>query len=114
MEAQVPHDPRAMRCAVLTYGMQLRQPTVCPSLCPPPLRAGIRLRELAQVSPAIGLRACCAMSGTKIAYGDIGLRDCYGMPGTKIAYGDIGLRDCYAMPGTEIAYGGPRQSVRAR
>eukprot|EP00961_Rhodomonas_salina_P069130 927976-Rhodomonas_salina.2 len=56
---------------------------------------------------SICLRACCAMSGTDMAYGGIGLR---AMSGTDLPDGGITLRACYAMSGTDIAYpqhGGP-------
>eukprot|EP00961_Rhodomonas_salina_P076012 1020559-Rhodomonas_salina.1 len=39
-----------------------------------------------EVSSAIGLRACYAMSGTDILYGRICLRACYAVSGTEIAW----------------------------
>eukprot|EP00961_Rhodomonas_salina_P116534 1568583-Rhodomonas_salina.1 len=39
--------------------------------------------EMTEVSSAIGLRACYAMSGTDIAFGDT----CYSMRGTDLAPG---------------------------
>eukprot|EP00961_Rhodomonas_salina_P221002 2987739-Rhodomonas_salina.2 len=65
--------------------------------------------EPAQVSSAICLRACYAVSDTAIAYDAISLCACYPMFGTDIAYAAIGLCEHYAMSGTEIAHGGRRR-----
>eukprot|EP00961_Rhodomonas_salina_P223899 3027628-Rhodomonas_salina.1 len=55
-----------------------------------------------QVSPAIGLHACYATSGTELVYRAILLRACYAIPGTELADAAIGLRACYAISGTEL------------
>eukprot|EP00961_Rhodomonas_salina_P161200 2170319-Rhodomonas_salina.3 len=81
-----------------------------------------------QVSYAIYLRACYAVSGTEKADGTVGLRACYAVYGTGTAYDIVGLCACcavsactratrcqvltapiclrarYEMSGTEIAY----------
>eukprot|EP00961_Rhodomonas_salina_P170774 2302444-Rhodomonas_salina.2 len=65
-----------------------------------------------QVSPAVCLRGCYAMSGTDIARGAVCLRTCYAMSGTDIAHGAFCLRGCYAMSGTERGYGGTSRGSR--
>eukprot|EP00961_Rhodomonas_salina_P158955 2140399-Rhodomonas_salina.2 len=76
-------------------------------------------RSLGTVRHAIRLRACYAMSSTRVASDAIRLRACYAMSGTEIPYAGRGggvspfrgspgrsaiyLRACYAMSGTDIA-----------
>eukprot|EP00961_Rhodomonas_salina_P004633 62864-Rhodomonas_salina.7 len=45
---------------------------------------------------------------------DMGLQACCAMSGTELAYGAISLCACYAMSGTEIAYGGQRKRAGKR
>eukprot|EP00961_Rhodomonas_salina_P223700 3024940-Rhodomonas_salina.1 len=94
------------------------------------LYAATRLSTADQVSSAIRLRACYAMSGTDLAYVAsvhayecvvrdrvlthrkvvcMYLRACYAMSGSHMPH--MCLRACYAVSGTDLAYAATRRKA---